>query len=74
MSSLLSKLEALVDEVTALVREERQRRSSDWFNHQPPRFYGQNGTQFRLDHPLGERPHLGTNWQSNQFEHKDHQG
>jgi hypothetical protein len=45
MSSLLAKLEALVDEATLLVKEERARRNCQPFLGARPDLYGPKGTE-----------------------------
>lgn len=72
MGKLFEKLETLVDEVTALVREERVRRAQPWpyggMHIGAPDFYGPRGTEFRLDaNPLdrtGCAPNIYPQWSS----------
>lgn len=49
MKKLLEKLEALVDEVTLLVKEERSRRNLPWPYAGSPDLYGPRGTEIRWD-------------------------
>lgn len=56
MKNLLSKLEALVDEVTLLVREERARRNLPWPYLGSPDLYGPRGTEIHWADKTGCAP------------------
>lgn len=58
--SLFEKLEALIEEATALVREERQRRNFPGVD-----LYGPRGTEIRLPSVPSPEPHPLINWGGN---------